>query len=260
MMQRREFVAGSAAALMSGVAWQASEAAEDRPMRQLMELRHYALASEAKREQLEKFFAEAAIPAWNRLGIQPVGVFRPMSSEDLGLWVLLAHGSPLTVVTESTRLMEDAAYLEASKEILQDSFDDPAYQRIESSLLLAFAAMPKVEVPTQAAARVLQLRIYESHNLAMHLKKVEMFEGGGELEIFRRVGLNPVFFGRALIGSKLPNLTYMLAFDDMDAQKAAWDAFLKDPQWAELKARPEYANTVSNITNILLAPSPGSQI
>ncbi|GAB4127686.1 NIPSNAP family protein [Thermopirellula anaerolimosa] len=258
MMQRREFVAGSAAALVSGVAWQASEA-EERPMRQLMELRHYSLASEAKRESLEKFLAEAAIPAWNRMGIQPVGVFRPIESEDLGLWVLLAHGTPLTIVTESTRLMEDEAYLEASK-ALPDSFDDPAYQRIESSLLLAFSAMPKVEVPTQAASRVLQLRIYESHNLPTHLKKVEMFEGGGELEIFHRVGLNPVFFGRALIGSKLPNLTYMLAFDNMDAQKAAWEAFVKDPQWTELKARPEYANTVSNITNILLSPSPGSQI
>ncbi|MGQ9604594.1 MAG: NIPSNAP family protein [Thermogutta sp.] len=260
MMQRREFVAGSAAALMSGVGWQASVGAEDRPMRQLMELRHYSSASQTKRELLENFFAQAAIPAWNRMGIQPVGVFRPIEGEDLGLWVLLPHGSPLTVVTESTRLMEDADYVKACGEILPDPFDDPAYQRIESSLLLAFSAMPKVEVPTQAASRILQLRIYESHNLPMHLKKVEMFEGGGELEIFRRVGLNPVFFGRALIGSKLPNLTYMLSFDDMDAQKAAWEAFLKDPQWTELKARPEYANTVSNITNILLTPSPGSQI
>ncbi len=258
-MQRRDFVTGSAAVLMGGVAGQALAEGGDRSMRQLLELRHYSLASAAKREAMEKFLAEAAIPAWNRIGIQPVGVFRALEAEDVGLWVVLVHDSPVTIVTESARLMEDAAYVAASG-ALQDAFDDPAYQRIESSLLLPFSAMPRLEVPTQAATRVLQLRIYESHNLAMHLKKVEMFESGGELEIFRRVGLNPVFFTRALIGSKLPNLTYMLGFENLDAQKAAWEAFMKDPQWTELKARPEYANTVSNITNILLTPSPGSQI
>ncbi|MBC7354350.1 MAG: NIPSNAP family protein [Thermogutta sp.] len=144
--------------------------------------------------------------------------------------------------------------------MLEDSFEDPTYQRVESSLLLAFDGVPKVEVPTTADSRIFQLRIYESHNLTKHVKKVEMFNKGGELAIFRRLKMNPVFFGQALIGTKLPNLTYMLGFDTIEAQKQAWAAFLKDPEWLQLRDKPEYAQTVSNITNIMLQPSPVSQI
>jgi hypothetical protein len=49
-----------------------------------------------------------------------------------------------------------------------------------------------------------------------------MFNEGGEIAIFRRTGLAPVFFGEALVGSKIPNLTYMLGFDDMEALEKGW--------------------------------------
>ena len=42
--------------------------------------------------------------------------------------------------------------------------------------------------------------------------------------------------------------------------EAAWAAFMKDPEWQRLKADPTYADTVSNITNLVLRPLPGSQI
>jgi hypothetical protein len=106
----------------------------------------------------------------------------------------------------------------------------------------------------------LQLRIYESHNQYKAKKKVEMFNEGGEIDIFRKTGMNPVFFGETLIGTRFPNLTYMLGFDDMEAKLAAWEAFLAHPDWKECKSRPEYAETVSHITNIMLRPAPGSQI
>jgi len=72
--------------------------------------------------------------------------------------------------------------------------------------------------------------------------------------------LKPVFFGESLIGSKLPNLTYMLGFDDEEALKTGWDNFLSDPGWDALKKDPQYKDTVSNITNLLLRPVACSQI
>jgi len=38
------------------------------------------------------------------------------------------------------------------------------------------------------------------------------------IAIFRRAGLQPVFFGETLIGAKMPNLTYMLVFENMAAR------------------------------------------
>jgi hypothetical protein len=52
----------------------------------------------------------------------------------------------------------------------------------------------------------------------------------------------------------------MLSFESMDAQKAGWAAFGKDPDWKKLSKDPQYKDTVSNITNLYLRPIEGSQI
>ena len=62
--------------------------------------------------------------------------------------------------------------------------------RIESSLLTAIDGMPKLDKPDTSKPRLLNLRIYESHNERAGKKKIEMFNKG-ELAIFRRVGLTP---------------------------------------------------------------------
>jgi hypothetical protein len=84
----------------------------------------------------------------------------------------------------------------------------------------------------------------------------------GELAIFRRTGLRPVFFGNNLIGDRLPSFTYMLTFDDMAAREKNWAAFIDDPEWKTLRAKPGYtdAEIVSNITPIVLRPTAYSQI
>ena len=93
-------------------------------------------------------------------------------------------------------------------------------------------------------------------------KKIEMFNDAGEIAIFRRVGLHPVFFGEAVIGSKMPNLTYMLSFENAQQMQENWQKFGKDPGWERLKAMDEYADKkiLSNITNLVLKPAPCSQI
>ena len=62
---------------------------------------------------------------------------------------------------------------------------------------------------TRTENRLLNFRVYESHNERAGKKKIEMFNKG-ELALFRRVGLTPVFFGETVVGSAMPNLTYLL--------------------------------------------------
>jgi hypothetical protein len=124
--------------------------------------------------------------------------------------------------------------------------------------------MPKLEVPSfpaGGASRMFELRTYESHSRKAHLKKVEMFNVG-EISIFRRTGLTPVFFGQTMIGSRLPNLTYLLGFENAEAREKAWSTFVADDEWKKLRATPGYtdAEIVSNISNVLLRPAPYSQI
>jgi hypothetical protein len=159
------------------------------------------------------------------------------------------------------RIGSDAEYRTAGATFLHAPASDPVYERIESSLLGAIEALPHLEKPDTSKSRLLNLRIYESHNERAAAKKIEMFNQH-ELPIFRRVGLTPVFFGETLIGSRRPNLTYMLVFPDDAARKAAWSSFGGDDAWKKLKAMPEYADKeiVSHITNKLLTPEPYSGI
>ena len=260
-MKRREFMAASCLAGLAPLGGMAlAQDAGGAKKKEYYELRLYELESAAKQKAFVEFLGKAAIPAMNRLEIGPVGAFTMMEDDSPNLYVLLPHKSVESAATANRRLMADAEFLKAGAAVLDAPKPDPAYLRVESSLLVAFDGFPKLEVPSKKASRVFQLRIYESRNAERAIKKVAMFNEGGEIEIFRRTGLPPVFFGEALLGTRLPNLTYMLGFDDLEAKEAGWAKFLADPAWTKLKNDPQYKDTVSNVTNIMLRPAACSQI
>jgi len=260
-MKRRDFLAVTCLAGFAPL----SEAgrADNRSaksQREYYELRHYRIQSQDKQKLVLDFLKAAAIPALNRIHIAPVGVFTILEGDNPDLYVLLPHKSLESVVTASSLIVSDAEYKKAGAKLLNAPKSDAAYERIESSLMMAFEAIPKLELPTKKQSRIFQLRIYESHNSLAGKKKVEMFNTGGEIAIFRQTGLDPVFFGQSLVGTRLPNLTYMLGFDDMDTKEKSWDRSRNDPGWKKLKANPYYKDTVSKVTNILLRPASCSQI
>jgi hypothetical protein len=273
-MQRREFLAASTAAAIGVFAAGQSSRAAELTERQVIDLRVYHFASAEKQAAYEKFLAEAAIPAYNRAGVEPVGVFKAKAADNKGeitkgvriaedntdLYVLLTHKSGESVVSFEYTLAADAAFQAAGKGILDAPQKDPAFTRYESTILFAFDQCPTVQSAGKSPTRLIQLRCYESHDSEKALKKIHMFNEGGEIAIFKRCGMTPVFFGQALAGAKLPNLTYALGFDDEAAQKAAWGKFGKDPDWQKISKAELYKDTVSNITNIILRPAAGSQI
>ena len=71
-----------------------------------------------------------------------------------------------------------------------------------------------------------------------------------------------VFFGAALVGTRMPQLTYMLSFANLTELEKSWAAFGSDPDWKKLSSDPKYSfePTVSNITNLVLSPLAASQI
>ncbi len=286
-MKRREFLTSSVAAaglgtLLAGTTAEAEEAAAP-VAREFYELRLYHLRVGPKTELFDRFYSEAKIPALNRAGVERVGVFSvAVGPESPTMYVLLAHKSMESVMVTADRLAADAEYQKAGAEFLNASAADAAYVRVESSLMIAFAGMPKLEVPAVMAPKglagmtrtqheggvtyrpnppIFELRTYESHSKKANKKKIEMFNTG-EIDIFRRNGLQPVFFGETLIGAHLPNLTYMLAFENQAAHDKNWAAFGADPDWKKLSHTPGYTNAeiVCNISNVFLRPAAYSQI
>lgn len=265
-MKRRSFLKSSVlATALNSLLPATGEAASGKPKKKKQELyewRTYLLKNETQQQLVEAHFQNAAIPALNRLGSKNIGVFREMKPEgQTKLFVLIPFASLDDFMKMEERLSNDRTYTEAGAAYLNAPATAPAYQRMESSLLQAFAQMPKLEAP-QNKPRIFELRIYESASEQAGKKKIEMFNDAGEIAIFKRVGLTPVFFGEALIGALRPNLTYMLTFDDMAEHGRNWKAFGSDPDWKRISALPEYADAkiVSRITNVFLVATEFSQL
>jgi hypothetical protein len=263
-MKRRAFVKSSLLlSALPTILPENSQATVTKKNRQeFYELRIYTLKNEVQEKLVENYFQDAAIPALNRLGNQHIGIFKELKPEgQTKIYVLIPFTSVEEYLNVQEKLAKDEKYQQEGAAYLNAPAKEPAYERIQSSLLKAFAHMPKLEVP-ENKPRIFELRRYESASEAAGKKKIEMFNEKGEIDIFRRVGLTPVFFGEALIGEMRPNLTYMLTFDDMEEHDRNWKAFGADAQWQQIRTIPEYADSkiVSRITRTFLVPSAASQI
>ena len=228
--------------------------------------RQYSLRTGTEPRRLADFLQGAAIPALNRAGHKPVGVFEVVTGLPTPtVFVMTPCSSMESVVSLEAALDKDEAFASAAAPYVDGSPADAAYVRQDVSLLGAFPKFPHIEVPAATATkgpRLFELRTYESHSEKAHRAKVKMFSEMGEIEIFRRAGLTPVFFSRTLAGPRMPSLVYMLVHENMAGREKSWDAFRNDPDWKKLSATPGYTDPeiVSNITTVLLRPAAYSQV
>ncbi len=259
-MKRRSFFASAAGAGFAG-----SAAAADDDKRGIIELSYLWLRNNEHQQsqRTRDFLSNAIVPALKRAGSGPVGLFSNLVGMTSPSFLVVNQYDSLAGRDEvEAGLRADKAVREAAEDYYGHS--EVGFERLEKVLLRGFKTLPRIEAPPTAEdrqPRVFELRIYESDNPATLARKVGMFDDG-EIAIFRKTGLLPVFFGETIIGSKMPNLTYMIAFDNWAAREKNWSTFVNHPDWKELRARPGLsdAEIVSNITNIMLRPLPASDI
>lgn len=266
-MRRREFLAASAATAVGVMGAPLRAAEHEQSGRQFFELRTYQFASPPKRQAFEQFIAEAAVPALNRAGVEPVGAFKAADEGEDGkpidprgrLWLLLPHNSLQSVIELHDKLAGDDTFQRAGHAVLAASKSDPAYLRYQSTLLLAMSGAPRAMVPTRAPSRVFELRTYESHSTERARNKLAMFNAG-EFRIFQSAGMPGVFFGGAVVGEDLPQLTYMIVHERIEDSRKNWKAFFDDPEWKKLSSDRGYKDNVSKVIDRFLRPAEGSQI
>jgi hypothetical protein len=266
-MKRRDFLkVSAAAAMLAGLdtANKTAHAAESgAAAREYYELRFYRLKSSSDRGPLDGYLEKAAIPALNRIGLKPIGVFSEIEPKDgPGVYMLIPFPNLESFATAASRLNADAEYLKAGAEYLQAPKSSPAFLRIDSWLMLAFAGLPKLELPAycrENKPRLFELRTYESPSEVKAQNKVDMFNAG-EIETMKEVGLGPIFYGQTLIGRDLPHLIYMTSGENRELHKKHWDAFGAHPTWKKLLADKQYADNVSKGTARICEPAPYSQI
>jgi hypothetical protein len=247
--------------------------------REFYELRCYhlkaatRLKTDANPALLDGYLEHALIPALDRAGVKNVGVFTEIDvnketatatpKPGSPVWVLLPHATLDSFVRVSATINTDPAVQSAGADYLNAPKASPAFERIDSWLLLAFPGLPKLELPafsrTRAPARMFELRDYESHSELKALSKIAMFDDG-EIALMKDLGMSPVFYGQALTGPDLPHLRYMTGAVDLATHLGNWKKFGAAPRWNEMKNLPQYADNTSKNTSRFVVPKNYSQI
>lgn len=228
----------------------------------LYEIRIYDINHPSQETSIDKYLQASFLPAVHRAGISHVGVFIPIETDtvDFGkkVYVFIPFKTIDQYLDMASVLDKDQAYQEAGRDFLDAPYNEPPFDRYESILLKAFSQMPQYRVPsytTPVTERIYELRSYESATEAKALKKIEMFNGGGEMAIFEKIGSNAVFYGQVLLGSQKPRLMYMTTYADMKSHDEHWAAFRNSPEWKTISALEEYKNATSKTKPYLLHPA-----
>ena len=231
------------------------------PKQEYFVLKIFRINSPAQEGMLDSFLKDAYLPALHRAGIPKAGVFKPVES-DTAYGKLVYLFIPFKSVDQYLGLADilekDRTYQQSGKSFLDAEYSNPPYARCETVLMKAFAFMPEFRAPSYTnppSERIYELRSYESATEAKALKKIQMFNEGGEMKLFEDLKFNPVFFGQVLIGSHMPNLMYMTTFSDMATHDERWKTFGSSDVWKKLSGMDEYKNTVSKANPYLLHPT-----
>jgi hypothetical protein len=231
----------------------------------IIELRYFRVrnATDNPRPKLAEFLGKTVAPAMGRLGCGPVGLFSNLIAADGPVLLLVAQHASIAAFEQCWQKLNYDEEVGAGARTLLAAAALP-FQRMEVQLLRGFPGFPAIEVPATAekrAPRVFELRTYESNTPATLARKIKMFEDG-EIDIFRKSGLTPVFFGETIVGPKMPNLTYMVAVDSLAARETNWRAFATSAEWKKMSSTPGLSDgeIVCNISNAIFNPLAGSQL
>ena len=227
---------------------------------QYFELKVYHFANSQQETTIDSFLQYSFLPSMHAAGISNIGTFKPIGNDtatDKRIYVFIPF--------ESLKQWEKFSQQDQKNEgentggqYNDAPYDKPAYSRIETIFLRAFELMPQLTASKLSAAkseRVYELRSYESAGENIYRNKIQMFNQGGELDIFSRLGFNPVFYGEVIFGAKMPNLMYMTSFKNMQSRDEHWKSFGSDAAWKTLSTRKEYQNNVQHIDIVFLRPT-----
>jgi len=223
----------------------------------LIQIYHCSTAKQI--ENIDLYLKNTFLPYLHKNGIEKVGVFAPLTNDTasdkrLYVWVPFKNIQKLDELDQTIEALDPMG--SAAIIHLEPTDNSLPYTRIEKIISKAFKFQPQYvrkSTLTKSSSRVYEYRNYESPTEAMHLKKVHMFNEGGEVTLFESLNFNAIFYSKVIAGSRMPNLIYMTSFNSMEDRNAHWKSFGEAPLWKKISAAPEYLNSVNRNETILMS-------
>lgn len=221
-------------------------------------MRVYHFKNGGGKTAVDDFYKASLIPFMNKNGVK-VGAFGEYGlTEPPVVYYVLVYPSIADYQRIKNDLWKDEAFMKSAKPYFDKTAELGTYTRFETYLLEAFDGIPKFRQPGKERG-LFELRIYESNNEEAGQRKIKMFDSE-EIALFDKLELQAFLFGEILAGPQMPALVYFLWFTNMEQRTAKWKKFGESPEWNVMRAKPEYANSVSCVNKKFLVPLDYSQI
>jgi len=231
-MDRRSFVGVMAATTLAERAF-AQVPASKKPGCYL--LQHYRLQLGSQATRLSDYLSKVYLPALAKVQPVPTLVLDAQLSEHLPLVTIISAYSSVEQAWSVQAALNAAKDFEAATDAWQAGAEPP-FDSLTTELLEAAEFSPDLGPlnPQPKAPRIFEMRVYQTRTLK-GLRALKQRFAEAEVNILARAGAQPVLFGTTAIGSNNPNLTWVIAFADMEAREKFNTAFNADPDWIKLR-------------------------
>jgi hypothetical protein len=218
----------------------------------------YHCTDKSQISNIDAYLKSTYLPHLHAAGISKVGVFEPIDNDSakdkrLMVWFPLQSINDLDKLDQ---LVEAIDPLGNNPLIhLENADSSLPYSRIETILTKAFKNQAQFVTSSdlvKSADRIYEFRSYEGPTEDMYLRKQHMFNEGNEIELFKKLNFNAIFYSKVIAGSRIPNLIYMTSFNNLEDRNAHWKTFGEDPTWKYISNLPQYLKTVSKADIILM--------
>ena len=198
--------------------------------------------------RLHDFMSRAFFPAARALHSGPMIFLEALVAPHLPQFaIVMGFASPSDALSLYTRLHQQEGYTAAVER--WESGPNPPYEQTASTLLEAADYSPEIPAGEPAKQpRIFELRTYHSPTWRQ-LGALHQRFAGREIPIFHRNGIRPLFYTSTVFGNNLPNLTYLIPFEDLAAREKAWTAFGADAEW--IKVRKESVARDGEIASVM---------
>lgn len=218
----------------------------------------YHCGTSSQLEAVDVYLKTVYLPHLHQFGIANVGVFEPISNDTAKDKTILVW-IPLTSLQQLDQLDQLKEAIDPLKQhtLLSLTASNGAlpYNRLETIISKSFKFQGQYIKKTsfeRSADNIYEFRSYESADEANFLKKVHMFNEGKEIDLFKNLNFNALFYSKVIAGDRMPNLIYITRFKDIEDREAHWKSFVASAAWKQMSNLPEYLNTVSKSDIILM--------
>ncbi|MFM1971449.1 MAG: hypothetical protein RL185_131 [Bacteroidota bacterium] len=218
----------------------------------------YHCSSTSQLDAVDAYLKNIYLPHLHQFGITNVGVFEPITNDTAKDKTILVW-IPLKSLQQLDQLDQLKEAIDPLKQhtLLSLTASNGAlpYSRLETSISKSFKFQGQSKKETnfeRSADNIYEFRSYESADEANFLKKVHMFNEGKEIDLFKNLNFNALFYGKVIAGDRMPNLIYITRFKDIADREAHWKSFVASAAWKQMSNLPEYVNTVSKSDIILM--------